>query len=223
MAGPNQQNAHNSSPAKPYQRRGIDSPVKPVAKSHQARPAKRSRETDDSYLLLRRRAMQHSDDAKRRQLGPQVLCLCYQKFDPRKFLYHKASRSTIISKLKIDPHRITVTAGRAARPAIAAGLTEEATQASDEIRTSPMKRLSLHDGTPPVSPKRQHQASDEIRTSPMKRLSLHDGVPSVPGIGKCYRCGREGHWMAECASPAVSPCFQCGKPGHWKKDCPEFR
>lgn len=77
--------------------------------------------------------------------------------------------------------------------------------------------------SPPVSPKRQPQASDEIRTSPMKRLSLHDGVPSVPGIGKCYRCGRKGHWMAECALPAVSPCFKCGKPGHWMKDCPKFR
>ncbi|XP_020106680.1 uncharacterized protein LOC109722914 [Ananas comosus] len=266
MAGPNQQNAHNSSPAKPYQRRGIDSPVKPVAKSPTKHvqlngPAKPTTPicscgAGRCSILM----MQNGVNSGRKYYAcaikkGQGACNHFQWLDEiagkppetgnadlNELKLKLASSDPVLQDNKNigenkapkmncngEAHEIDDAALMQLpldEPPVLRSppvSPKRQPQASDEIRTSPMKRLSLHDGTPPVSPKRQHQASDEIRTSPMKRLSLHDGVPSVPGIGKCYRCGREGHWMAECASPAVSPCFQCGKPGHWKKDCPEFR
>ncbi|XP_073012862.1 uncharacterized protein [Typha latifolia] len=73
--------------------------------------------------------------------------------------------------------------------------------------------------SPAVSPKRVHQPNLIVETSPIKRLNLNKGSPGAPSPGKCYRCGKEGHWMKKCTGCPASPCFKCGKVGHWKKDC----
>ena len=37
---------------------------------------------------------------------------------------------------------------------------------------------------------------------------------------RCYRCGKEGHYMAECTAKE-RVCYGCGKGGHIRADCPE--
>jgi Zinc knuckle len=53
--------------------------------------------------------------------------------------------------------------------------------------------------------------------------SVQNMSPSPGGVkrsGKCFNCGKEGHWSYECTSPRTkSACFKCGKVGHWMKDC----
>jgi hypothetical protein len=39
---------------------------------------------------------------------------------------------------------------------------------------------------------------------------------------KCYKCGKEGHVVAECKSKAeLRKCYRCQEPGHVRSNCPE--
>lgn len=58
--------------------------------------------------------------------------------------------------------------------------------------------------------------------SPIGETSVQNVSPgSLKRAGKCFNCGKEGHWRWECTSPrgTNSACFKCGKAGHWMKNC----
>ncbi|XP_010942332.1 uncharacterized protein [Elaeis guineensis] len=82
-----------------------------------------------------------------------------------------------------------------------------------------LPQTSVVPESPPLSPKRQNQPNIMLELSGIERVSLHGDSPGASRLGKCYRCGKEGHWMSECVEFPSSPCFKCGRFGHWKKDC----
>lgn len=54
----------------------------------------------------------------------------------------------------------------------------------------------------------------------VKNISPSPSTGSLKRSGKCFNCGKEGHWSNECTSPRTnSKCFKCGKVGHWMKNC----
>ncbi|EHA8587092.1 putative DNA topoisomerase [Cocos nucifera] len=82
-----------------------------------------------------------------------------------------------------------------------------------------LPQASIVPESPPLSPKRQNQPNIMPELSGIERVSLHGDSPGASRPGKCYRCGKEGHWMSECIASPNSPCFKCGRFGHSRKAC----
>ena len=65
-------------------------------------------------------------------------------------------------------------------------------------------------------------AAMEVKLAEMARqLAAVQARGPAAGAAICARCGKSGHWHAECREPDKRECYKCHKTGHVRRNCPE--